>query len=129
MAGKYKRLKITNWNSITQQYDDITHRYEEGGYNNNIELEYCGEGEYKGTVRYEKGTVGIVINMNKENPDAGKGTYQYKTNDAHPDLGTYEIQKDQNDVNMVYVNYSNVISSDWKNSGKVQGYEIWRKIK
>ena len=87
-------------------------------------MTYQGEGEYNGTATYKDGKVEITINLEKANPKIGKGIYQY--NDK-TDLGTYEIQVDRNDINKIYVSYSNVISSNSAFSGLARGYEIWEK--
>jgi hypothetical protein len=122
LKGNYNRTRITEWSSDLGKHVDIIDQCS----SNDIVLEYKGEGEYKGTATYQQGEVDITINLDKANPNVGNGIYQYKDKNI-TDLGTYEIQIDRNDANKIYINYSNVISSDSAVSGLARGYEIWEK--
>ena len=124
----YKRIKITNTldnrhpNGV---YEDITQRYIEKDIEKKISLTYNGDGEYFGEAFYEEGKVSITICLDKTNPKTGTGTYQYlekKQGYEMPDLGTYAIQVDSKNTNIVFVYYSNIIPN-----GLARGYEIWIK--
>jgi hypothetical protein len=122
LTGKYSRVKITQEDlSITSgiSYKDMTEEYKD--VNISINLKYRGEGEYTGSAYYKGGKVKFIINLDKANPNIGKGVYQYIKSE-HPDFGTYDIKIDSDDSNVIYVSYSNIIPS-----GRARGYEIWER--
>ncbi|TWI95857.1 hypothetical protein JN11_04132 [Mucilaginibacter frigoritolerans] len=124
LTGKYSRIKITEENlSITSgdPYKDMTRAYKEKSVNVAVTLNYRGEGEYVGTAFYEKGKVKFTINLDRANPNNGKGVCQYIDSGSDPDFGTYDIKVDS-DNSKIYVSYSNIMPT-----GRALGYEIWEK--
>lgn len=128
LAGEYERKEIFQVNhakSTGSKYEKLDYSKVNVG----VILKYVENRMYEIELSYENGIVNGYFFIDQVNLNSGSGGYHYiatRNPEIHVDYGSYNLQVDPLDENVLYVYYKNIVPN-----GNAEGYEVWikRKIK
>lgn len=124
LAGEYERREIfqVNHTKLTgTKYEKLDYSKVNVG----VILKYVENRMYEMELSYENGVVKGYFFIDQVNLNLGTGGYHYTaTRDPyiHADYGTYNLQVDPLNKNVLYVYHKNIVPN-----GNAEGYEVWIK--